>query len=176
MAEKNSKVAPIPRGYRSVTPHITTSDIDAAIELYRSAFDATVVSTETVPNSDIVLFAQVKIGNSLMTIGRGDAFGPGVVSLHHYVEDADAVWTSALAAGFTEVSALAETYWGDRMGLLVDPIGVRWSIGQRVLRLSPDEREQRAMAALGCADQPVPASEEQELAEDLNSPEVQAIH
>ncbi len=149
MTAKTKKVAPIPRGYRAITPHITTGDVSAAVSLYQSAFGAEVVSSETVPGVDTIIFAHLKIGNSWLTIGQGETFGPGYVSLHHYVEDASVTWDTALTAGFAEVSALKETYWGDLMGLMSDPIGVRWSIGQRVMRLSNDERQDRARSALG---------------------------
>lgn len=149
MTKKETKVAPIPRGFRAITPHITAVDVGAAVELYEVALGGTIMSVETIPGTNTVIFAQVKIGNSAITIGQGEAFGAGFVSLHHYVEDADATWTKALGAGFTELKALEETYWGDLMGLMVDPLGVRWSIGQRVVRLTAEEREERAKAAMG---------------------------
>lgn len=150
MPGKNTKVAPIPRGFRSVTPHITTADVSAAVVLYETALGASVDSVEMAPGTDVIIFARVKIGNSQLTIGQGEAFGSGFVSLHHYVEDVDAAWEAAISAGFTELRALEETYWGDRMGLLADSLGVRWSIAQRVERLSTEERDQRARAAMGC--------------------------
>lgn len=149
MTKINTRVAPIPRGFRAITPHITTNNVSTAVELYKAAFGATIESVDTVPNTDVVVFAQVKVNNSTLTIGQGEAFGSGYVSLHHYVEDADATWAAALSAGFTELKALEETYWGDRMGLLVDPLGVRWSIGQRVMRLTAEERDERAKSTLG---------------------------
>lgn len=154
MSGKSTKVAPIPRGFRALTPHITTGDVNAAVALYQAALGADVVLTEVAPGTDEVIFAQLKIGNSLLTLGQGEAFGPGYVSLHHYVEDADATWVKALAAGFTELGPLEETYWGDRMGLLSDPLGVRWSIGQRILRLTAQERDARAKLAMGVSFEP----------------------
>lgn len=158
MTKKDTKVAPIPRGFKAITPHITAIDVNAAVALYESALGATRVSVETVPGTDIVIFAQLKIGNSALTIGQGEAFGAGFVSLHHYVDDADTTWANALGAGFTELKTLEETYWGDRMGLMIDPLGVRWSIAQRVMRLTADERNARAKAAM---DIPVQTADEQ---------------
>ncbi len=43
---------------------------------------------------------------------------------------------------------LEEQYWGDVTGLLTDPFGVRWSIGQRIVKLRPAERKDRAKAAM----------------------------
>lgn len=148
MSKKPARVPPIPRGFRSLTPHVTTADVGEAVSLYETAFDAVVISSETIPDTETVMFAQIKIGNSLLTIGRGKTFGPGFVSLHHYVEDADAIWEKALEAGFTVMSPLAETYWGDKAGVLVDPVGVRWSIGQRVTKINAQQRRARAREAM----------------------------
>ena len=166
-AAKTTKVLPVPRRFRALTPHITTADVGAAIALYEAAFGAEAVTVETAPGSDVVLFAQVKIGNSMLTIGQGEAFGPGFVSLHHYVEDADATWAKAQAAGFAELQALSVTYWGDKMGLLADPLGVRWSIGQRVERLSTDERSARAAQAMGAPVATTPVMAVEPVAADL---------
>ncbi len=175
MTVKTKKVAPIPRGFRSLTPHLATPDVSAAITIYGAAFGASVASVEKAPDTDVILFAQVKIGNSLLTIGQGEAFGAGTLSLHHYVEDLDATWAAALTAGFTELSALEETYWGDRMGLMIDPLGVRWSIAQRVQRLSAEERDERARAALGYP-MPEMAAVIEAVTEDATAPTPELAH
>lgn len=148
MARKPAKVAPIPRGFRAITPHITTADVGQAVALYEAAFDGVVGATEVIPGTDTLMFAQMRIGNSLITIGRGPALGGGLISLHHYVTDAQATWDKAREAGFTVVNPLSDVYWGDRTGVLCDPIGVRWSIGQRIERMTPDARKERAAEAM----------------------------
>ncbi len=146
MAQKKSKVAPIPRGFRSITPHVTAPDVAGAVALYQSAFGATVTSTQTIPETDTVIFALVKIGNSLLTIGKGEVFGLGAVSLHLYVDDASATFDRAVEAGFTVISPLDEQYWGDLTGVLADSLGVRWSVGQRIVKLTAAEQGDRAKA------------------------------
>ena len=151
MPAKATKVAPIPRGFRSITPYVTTPDVKAAVAVYQAALGASIESTIEVPDAGTTIFAQIRIGNSQLTVGHGAASGAGPVSLHHYVEDARATWAAALAAGFTELSPLKDTYWGDRMGVLVDPLGVQWSIGQRVERLTAEDVRDRATLAMGYA-------------------------
>lgn len=151
MTAKATKVAPIPRGYRSITPYITTPDVKAAVALYQAALSATIVSTIEVPDTGTTVFAQIRIGNSQLAVGQGETPGAGTVSLHHYVEDAEATWTAARTAGFTELSGLQDTYWGDRIGLMIDPLGVQWSIGQRVERVTAEEIRDRATLAMGYA-------------------------
>ena len=114
--------------------------------MYQSAFGATVTSTQTIPETDTVIFALVKIGNSQLTIGKGEVYGLGSVSLHLYVDDARATFDNAVEAGFTVISPLDEQYWGDLTGVLADSLGVRWSVGQRVVKLTAAEQDDRAKA------------------------------
>ena len=149
MTDKAKKVAPIPKGYRSLTPHVLVHDVAAAVALYQTALGAEVTAAETAAGSDVQVFAQLRIGNSMLTVGMGEAYGAGQVMLHHYVEDFDTAWNNALAAGFAVLDVPAETWWGDRLGVMIDPVGVRWSFAQRVVRLTAQERTARAAVAQG---------------------------
>ena len=146
MTTKTKRVAPIPRGFRAVTAHITVADVAAASALYQRALGASEVDRVEFIDSETPAFAQLRIGNSLITLGQGEVYGTGAVSLHHYVEDFDAAWTCAIDAGFAVISQPAETTWGDVMGTLADPFGVRWSVAQRVERLTREEKAERALA------------------------------
>ncbi len=146
MTTKSKKVAPIPRGFRALTPHLTVVDVTAASAFYQRALGAVEVDTTNFAVSDVPAFAELRVGNSLMTLGQGEPVAPGGISLHHYVENFDAAWASATSQGFVELSAPAETSWGDMMGELADPFGVRWSIAQRVTRLTKEEKAERALA------------------------------
>ncbi|MCX7561260.1 hypothetical protein OS190_16955 [Sulfitobacter sp. F26204] len=151
MVEKKDKVAPVPRGFRSVTPHIIAASVEDAVAMYKTALDAKLMSSQTVPDTETIIFAKIKIGNSLLTIGQGQSYGVGSVSLHLYVEDAKSTWENAIKAGFTVTNPLKERYWGDLTGLLSDPLGVQWSIGQRVAKLSAKEQRGKAQEALEAA-------------------------
>lgn len=61
------------------------------------------------------------------------------VTLHLYVEDADAAFKQAVAAGATVKMPLADMFWGDRYGVLVDPFGHQWSIATHIRDVNPDE-------------------------------------
>ena len=54
------------------------------------------------------------------------------VTLHLQVDDADAWWARAIAAGAEVRMELADQFWGDRYGQLKDPFGHMWSIGSPV--------------------------------------------
>jgi hypothetical protein len=69
------------------------------------------------------------------------------VTIHLYVEDADAVFRQAANAGATVTMPVQETFWGDRYGKLVDPYGHHWSIATHVEDVSNEEIGNRAAAA-----------------------------
>jgi PhnB protein len=69
------------------------------------------------------------------------------VTIHLYVEDADAVFERATKAGAQVKMPLADQFWGDRYGVVVDPFGHNWSIASHVEDLSPQEMAERQSAA-----------------------------
>jgi PhnB protein len=121
-----------------VTPHLLIRDRRAAeaIEFYERAFGARVL--HCVPSDDgRIMHCHLEVnGGSLMLNddfpeyrGGREAEPPSGVTLHLQVEDADALWTRALAAGAHVVMPLEDQFWGDRYGQIHDPFGHRWSIG-----------------------------------------------
>jgi len=146
MAEQ---VRPIPEGFHSVTPHLVCGDAAAAIAFYRQAFGATEVGRMEMPDGKIG-HAEIRIGDSRLMLA--DAFpeygsndplvlkGSPVV-IHLYVENADAVWDQAIAAGATPTMPLGDAFWGDRYGQVQDPFGHRWSIATHQREVSMDEMQ-----------------------------------
>jgi PhnB protein len=141
---------PIPDGYRTVTPTLTLDDAPAAIEFYKKAFGAEEVARSTGPDGKI-MHAEIRIGDSLIMVndavmgGKGPkALGGSPASLWLYVENCDAFFERAVAAGAKVEMAIADMFWGDRFGSLLDPHGYRWSVATRKEDLTPQEMEQRA--------------------------------
>jgi PhnB protein len=132
-----------------VTPHLTILDRRGheAVKFYKAAFAA----TEAMPphlagavpgmaeGDDRIMHAHLKInGGSLMLndafpeFTQGDADHqaiPAHTTLHLQVDDADAWFERAVAAGATISMPLANQFWGDRYGQVKDPFGHSWSIG-----------------------------------------------
>lgn len=67
-------------------------------------------------------------------------------SLYLYVEDADAVYAQALAAGATSVMPPADQFYGDRHGGVRDPNGNIWWIATHIEDVPPEELARRAAA------------------------------
>jgi PhnB protein len=147
-------VKPIPDGYHSVTPYLIVKGASRAIEFYKKAFGATELMRFPGPN-DTVAHAEIKIGDSPVMLAdegqsnyRGpEAFGGSPVSLMVYVEDVDKVFDRAVSNGAKVARPVADQFYGDRLGTLVDPFGHTWSISTHVEDVSMEEM-QRRMAAM----------------------------
>jgi len=126
-----------PPPFRSVTPHILVKDGFAAIDFYKKAFGA--VERFRVPNPDGngLMHAQIMVGDSVVMLSeemiKGGYHSPTSLSgttvmLMLYVEDTDAAYEQALAAGAESLSLPQDMFWGDRYGQVIDPFGHRWAI------------------------------------------------
>ena len=61
------------------------------------------------------------------------------VTIHLQVEDADAAFAQAVAAGAAVKMPIEDTFWGDRFGQLEDPFGQSWSVAAHVRDVSPED-------------------------------------
>ena len=62
---------------------------------------------------------------------------PNTWTLHLQVDNADTWYTRAVEAGCTVKMAIADQFWGDRYGAVIDPFGHSWSIGSRLAQSAP---------------------------------------
>jgi hypothetical protein len=69
------------------------------------------------------------------------------VSILLYVNDVDAVFTQAVAAGATVQRPVADQFYGDRTGGVTDLFGHVWYIATHKEDVSPEEMKKRAAAA-----------------------------
>jgi PhnB protein len=149
-------VSHIPEGYHSVTPYLVVAGAEEAIRFYAEAFGT--VEVLRMPMGDKIAHAEVRIGDSHVMISDEwpdmgllgpKARGGATASLMIYLEDVDAAWEKALAAGCTAERPPENQFWGDRMGTLVDPFGHRWSLATHFEDVSDEEMERRMAEAFG---------------------------
>jgi PhnB protein len=149
-------VKPIPDGYPRVTPYLHVSGADAAIEFYKSVLGAEERMRMPAPEGKIG-HAELKIGDAVVMLADEfpdmDARGPKSiggtpVTLHVYVDDVDAIFEAALAAGATSVRPVENQFYGDRTGQFEDPFGHRWSVATHVEDVPPEEMEKRMTEAM----------------------------
>ena len=143
----------VPEGHHTVTPQLTLDNAAKAIDWYKQALGAEEVARAVGPNG-AVMHAEIRIGNSLIMLNdsmMGDkdavALGGSPASLWLYVEDCDALFNRAVAAGATvfggPMGQLTDQFWGDRSGSIVDPHGYRWTIATHKEDLTPEEMQVR---------------------------------
>jgi PhnB protein len=149
-------VKPIPDGYHSVTPYLIVQGAGRAIEFYKKAFGATEVMRFDGPGGRIG-HAEIRIGNSPVMLAdeypdmgfrSPQALGGAGVSLMVYVEQVDAVFKRAIAAGAKELRPLTNQFYGDRSGTLQDPFGHVWTIATHLEDIAPEEMRKRAEQAV----------------------------
>jgi len=69
------------------------------------------------------------------------------VGIFLYVENVDATFKQAVAAGATSKAPVQDMFWGDRYGKLTDPFGHEWSVATHKEDLTEAEISKRAAAA-----------------------------
>ena len=153
------KVSYKPEGMHTVTPHLVCAGAAEAIEFYSKAFGAEEQARLPDPNGKL-MHAAVRIGDSVVMLvdeypGMG-ALGPKAlngtpVTIHLYVPDVDAFVARAVDAGATLRMPVADMFWGDRYGIIVDPFGHHWSVATHQRDLTMDEMKQAmAIPGAGC--------------------------
>ncbi len=134
--EESTKPAPklvkaIPEGFRSLTPYLIARGADELIDFMKQAFGAELLRRVAAPDGTIV-HAEVRIGDSVVELGDGgEAWPARPAALHLYVDDADAVYARAVAAGAETLFPPTDRPYGDREADVRDAFGNNWYIGTR---------------------------------------------
>ena len=131
----------------ALAPHLVVDDAAAAIDFYVKAFDAVEMGRVPGPGGKLV-HAAVQINGSTVMLnddfpemndGKAStptALGGTPITMHLTVTDVEQKFQQAVDAGATVIMPLADQFWGDRYGVLRDPFGHHWSLGQPVREVS----------------------------------------
>lgn len=152
------KVPPIPAGHEGrITPYLCVQGGAAALAFYQKAFGATLHTRLDQPDGRLG-HAELRIGDAPLMLAdefpemnfrSPQTLGGSPVSLHLYVEDADAAVQRAVSAGARLLRPVADQFYGDRGGQIEDPFGHVWWIATRKENLSESEVRQRAAKLFG---------------------------
>ncbi len=66
------------------------------------------------------------------------------VTLSLYVKDVETVFPQALDAGATMIMPIADQFYGDRSGTIMDPFGYKWSIGTHMKDINFADMQKQA--------------------------------
>ena len=152
-----SDVKPIPDDYPRVTPYLCVDGAAAAIDFMVEVFGASERMRIAAPDGKIG-HAEVAIGDSIIMVSdeypEMGVLGPKkiggtAVTVMVYVEDADATFAKAVAAGATAERPVETHFYGDRGGQFTDPFGHRWNVSTHVEDVAPDELARRSAEMFG---------------------------
>lgn len=160
---------------RRIAAHLIVRGIAKAIDFYGRAFGAEVLYQSAIPPEGAVLHAQIKIADSVILLSEENMGMPEEVVARHevgvrtrspqtlkgtsvilelYVGDVDAAYRRAIEAGAAPKLPVANAFYGDRYGQLVDPFGHVWALATPFERLTAAEVDRRAMEHFGLMREP----------------------
>lgn len=150
-------VQPIPPGFATVTAYLAVRGAAKAIDFYRSVFGAEETMRLDGPGGTVA-HAEIRIGDTLFMLSDENpdwgnaspiALGGSPVHFMIYTEDCDALVAKAVAAGAKELRPLADQFYGDRTGTVIDPFGFQWTIATHVEDVSVEEVKVRMAKMMG---------------------------
>ena len=163
------KIDPLNRKqYGAVTPMLAVRDVRRAAEFYKNAFGFTVRGIMDSPQGAI--HAELRCRDTTLMLSpesreqhnfSASTIGNTPATLYLLVEDVDAVFKHAVAAGAQVSMPVMDMFWGDRCGQLRDPDGNKWMIAthkaepteaemaEAMRRMSQQQPSQAAVAGAG---------------------------
>ena len=147
------EVKPIPDRFNSVSVYIFVPTGKEALEFYAKAFGAETISHMPGPGGQGTMHAEMRIGDSIVMLSDENeqfkmkspsSVGASTAALHLYVEDTDAAFERAKAAGCEVLMPPFDMFWGDRFAKVTDPYGHQWGIAPHTEDVPPEEMGQRA--------------------------------
>lgn len=155
-AKQAGAVDPVPPATGS-TPYLVVKGAKEAVAWYQKVFGAQVVMQMDAPDNKL-MHAELKVGSAqfMLTEERPEhqalsplTLGGSSSSALLYVSDTDAVVKQAVASGARITMPVADQFWGDRSGHLIDPFGHQWFISTHKEDLTPQQVRERLQKLFG---------------------------
>lgn len=147
------KVNPVPPACGAI-PYLIVKGAPEAIAYYQKVFGAEVAVRMDAPDGS-VMHAELMVGSahfmlseerpqhqSLSPLSLGGSSSSAVL----YVPNTDAVVDAAVKAGAKVMMPVADQFWGDRSGHIIDPFGHKWFISTHIEDPTPEEVQRRMQA------------------------------
>jgi PhnB protein len=133
-----------PENLQDLNTYFSVKNSAQFLDFLQKAFGAELVDNHAGKDGSI-MHAKVRIGDTVVELGEGRApWGPRTVAHHYYVENCDQVFARGLANGCKELQPMADQFYGDRSGSLLDAWGNHWYIATHQEDLTSEEMQQRA--------------------------------
>jgi PhnB protein len=130
-------------GFRTITPFIIHEKAPELVDFLKATFEAEELKRDT-GGSAYGFYSEVRIGDSIIAIGGGAAARRGNLpsALHVYVEDCDAAYRRAMAAGAKTLMGAAgepaDRPYAERSAFVEDAFGNYWYIATRLAPTTED--------------------------------------
>jgi PhnB protein len=141
------KIDPLNRKqYGAMTPMLAVRDVRRAADFYQKAFGFAVRGIMDSPQGAI--HAELRLRDTTLMLSpesatqhnlSANSIGNTPATLYILVEDVDAVFNRAVAAGAQVSMPVMDMFWGDRCGQLQDLDGNKWMIATH--KSEPTEAE-----------------------------------
>ena len=148
-------VNPIPDDYPRINTYLCVDGAAEAIEFYtavlgfterhRMTFDGRIGHCELLLGDSMIMLSDEY--PEMGVIGP-KTLGGTPMSMNVYVEDSDATFAAAVAAGATALRPMEDQFYGDRSGQFEDPWGHRWGVATHIEDVDDDEIARRAAAMM----------------------------
>jgi PhnB protein len=116
----------VPAGLGTVTPYLHPRGAPALIEFMKQAFAAEEMAIHRGPDG-VVVHAKVRVGGSIIEMGEAHGeWAPMPTMFYLYVDDVDAWYRRALAAGASSQEAPALQPYGERRAAVRDAHDNQW--------------------------------------------------
>jgi PhnB protein len=136
---------------REVFAYLHVKNAGAAIDFYCQVFGAKEMFRLTEPGGRIghaqldFSGAVVMLADEFPELGirAPQTVGGTTVTIHLHVGNADEVIARAVNAGAELKVPIADRFYGERSGVIIDPFGHRWNIGHSIEAVDPSEMQKR---------------------------------
>jgi uncharacterized glyoxalase superfamily protein PhnB len=127
----------IPAGLRNLNVFLHAQGAPQMIDFLASAFGAAEEARHQSPDG-VVQHAVVRIGDSVLEMGEAHGqYQPMPTMFYLYVDDCDAWYRRAVAAGAASMSEPKDQPYGDRNAWVRDPFGNDWYLATHVKDVQP---------------------------------------
>jgi PhnB protein len=136
---------------QTATAFLTFKGAARAIEFYKKAFGAVELARLNMPG-DRIGYAALRIGTATIMLSdespeygalSAETLGGSPIRIHLSVPDVDSFATQAVAGGARIVRPVADQFYGERSGQIIDPFGYTWMIATPKEELSFEEMQRR---------------------------------
>ena len=141
----------------AITPYLTVSGAEAAMDFYKTIFGAKEVGRLIMQPGNKIGHAELAFGNAVLYLAEENpawgnksptTVGGSPVTIALRVSDVDAIFQRAVEAGATVLEGVKDQFYGERSAALIDPFGHRWHISTHIEDVSFEEMQKRCDAMM----------------------------